>query len=114
MPVAIACSGSFRSPDHPICTARTVAPEKLSPERPIQRPILNRLRNVLAFDLRIGIKIGDGPRDLQDAVVGTGAQTLLLHSAFQHALAVRAQIAIGAYLARAHLRVRIDAFPSGS
>ncbi len=72
---------------------------KLSPISPIQRPVLDCLRNVLALDLRAGFHIGYCARDLQYPVVRPSTEPLLLHGAFQHALAVRAQIAVGADLA---------------
>jgi hypothetical protein len=68
------------------------------PVRPIQRPVLDRLCDVLALNLRAGFHIGNRPRDLQYPVVRPCAESLLLHGAFQHALAVRAQIAVGADL----------------
>ena len=45
----------------------------LRPIRPIQSPILNGFRNVLAFELESAFEVGDGAGHFQDAVVGTGA-----------------------------------------
>src|SRR5262249_38134559 len=79
----------------------------------IQRPVLYRLRNVLGLDVLVAFHVRDGARHLQDPVMRPGAQPLLLHGAFQHALAVAAQVAIGADLARTHLRVGIIALARG-
>src|SRR6185369_3529453 len=85
----------------------------LNPVRPIQRPVLYRLGNVLALNLWAAFHIRNRPRDFQDPVMRAGAESLLLHRAFQHALTVSTQIAIGADLARAHLRVGIVALTGG-
>ena len=69
------------------------------PIRSIQRPVLDRLCDVLALDLRAGFHIGNGARDFQYPVMRSGAEALLQHGAFQHALAVSTQVAIGADLA---------------
>src|SRR5262249_4084398 len=63
------------------------------PVSPIQRPVLDRLSDVLAFDLLGCVKVGDGAGQFQDAIMGAGAETLLLHGALQHALAVGSQLA---------------------
>jgi hypothetical protein len=68
---------------------------------------------VLALNLWAAFHVGNGPRDLQYTVVRPGAEPLLLHGAFQHALAVSAQVAVGADLARAHLCVGIVALTGG-
>jgi len=44
-------------------------------------------------------EIGNGPSDLENAVVGARGQALLLHGALQQALGVLAQFAVGANLA---------------
>ena len=77
----------------------------LRPVRPIQRPILDRLRDVLALQLRIVFQIGNGPGDLQDAVVSAGAQALLLHGTLEHAFAVGIEFAVRPDLARSHLGI---------
>ena len=56
-------------------------------------------------------QVGNRARDLQDAVVGAGAQPLLHHGALQQVLGVGAQLAILADLARAHLGVGVNALP---
>ena len=53
-----------------------------------QGPVLNRLCEVLAFELGIAFQVGDGAGYFQDAIVGAGAQALLLHGTLQQALAV--------------------------
>ena len=55
-------------------------------------------------------KIGDGARDFKNAIVGAGGQALLLHGALEQPLGVGAQLAVGANLARSHLRVGVDFF----
>ncbi len=64
--------------------------QRLSPVGPVQRPVLDCFRDVLALNLRIAFHVRDGARDFQYPVVGAGAESLLLHGAFQHAFAVAA------------------------
>jgi hypothetical protein len=72
---------------------------KLNPIRPVQRPVLDCLRDVLALNLRAGFHVGDRPRDLQYPVMRPCTESLLLHGALEHALAVSTQVAVGADLA---------------
>jgi hypothetical protein len=74
---------------------------------------LNGFRDVLALDLRIRFKISNRPGHLQYAIMGAGAQSLLLHGSFQHALTVRAQLTISPNLACAHLSVAVNTFSGG-
>src|SRR6185312_16802734 len=85
-----------------------------SPVRSIQRPILNRFGDVLRLDLGRAVQVGNRARDFKDAVVGAGAQALLLHGPLQQALAVAGEFAIGANLARSHLRIAENPLCSGS
>ena len=41
-------------------------------QRPIQTPVLDRLGQVWRLDIFFALKIGYGPGDFQDAVVGPG------------------------------------------
>src|SRR5215470_3634604 len=83
------------------------------PVRPIQRPVLDGFRDVFALKVGIPFQIGNGAGDFQDAVVGAGAQALLLHGSLQQALAVGVQLTVCSDLARAHLGVCVD-FLSGA
>lgn len=56
------------------------------------------------------LKIRDGAGHFEDAVVYARGQALLLHGAHQQALGVGVQLAMGADLARGHLRVGVDFF----
>ena len=53
------------------------------PHTPIQRPIPNRLGNVLRLDVVVPFEIGDRPRHSQDLVVGAGRQAQVFHGRFQ-------------------------------
>jgi hypothetical protein len=55
-----------------------------------------------------GFEVGDGAGDLEDAVVGAGAEALLLHGALEEALGVGGQLAEGADLLGGHLGVSKD------
>src|SRR5262249_36773189 len=92
---------------------QTGQPPSLGPIRSVQRPVLDGLGNMLAFDLRAAVDVGDGAGDLENPVVGASAQALLLHGPLQHAFALRTQVAVGSNLARPHLRVRINALAAG-
>src|SRR5205085_5171218 len=58
-------------------------------------------------------EVGNGARDLQDAVVRARAQALLHHGALQQALAFGREVAEGADLARTHLRIRVNTLARG-
>jgi len=45
----------------------------LSPVRPVQRPVLDCFRDVLALDLRAALHVGNRPRDFQYPVMRTRA-----------------------------------------
>jgi hypothetical protein len=49
-----------------------IARTSLRPHAPIQRPIPNRLGNILRLDIVVPLEIGDGPRHSQHLVVGAG------------------------------------------
>ena len=55
-------------------------------------------------------EVGDGAGHFKDAVVGAGGEALLLHGALEKPLGVGAEFAVGANLARGHLRVGVDFF----
>ncbi len=53
-------------------------------------------------------EVGDGARDLENAIVGAGAEALLLHGAFEEALGVRGKLAESSDLLGGHLGVGED------
>ena len=55
-------------------------------------------------------KVCDGAGDFEDAIVGAGGEALLLHGTLKEAFSVGAQLAIGADLARGHLRIGVNFF----
>src|SRR6266403_5688775 len=83
------------------------------PECPVQGPVLYRLRNVFGFHGHCSFEVGNCSSDFQDAVVGTGSESLLVHGAFQQAFAIRREFAESSDVARAHLCVRIDSVLGG-
>src|SRR5579863_1094672 len=84
--------------------------ETLAPVAPIERPILDSLGEMGDCQALGSFKVGDGSSHFQDAVVGPSGKSLLLHGAFEEPFGVGAQLAVGANLARRHLRVGIDVF----
>jgi len=50
-------------------------------------------------------EVRDGSSHFQDAVVGPGCESLLLHGALKQALGVRSELAVGADLPGGHLIV---------
>jgi hypothetical protein len=74
---------------------------------------LNSFRNVLRLNLCYAIEIGNGACQLQNAIVRTRAKALLLHGALQQSLAVAGEFAVGADLARTHLRIGVNALSGG-
>ena len=60
---------------------------------------------MIGSDLLLGVEIGDGAGDFQDAVVGPGAEVQLGHRHLHHAFGVGVQLAVRFDLAVAHPRV---------
>src|ERR1035438_6866274 len=81
-----------------------------SPIAAVQSAVLNGLGQVSHGQMLGALQIRDGPRNFEDAVVGAGGQALLLHGPLQQALGIGAQFAVGANLARSHLRVSENLF----
>ena len=77
-----------------------VAP--LHPQIPVQRPILDRLADILRFDMVAGGKVGNGAGHLEDAVVGSGAEVQLGDGYAQQFLRRFVKLAMLFHLARAH------------
>jgi hypothetical protein len=84
------------------------ATESSTPIAPIQRPILDGLGEVGHGQVFDAFKIGDGAGDFEDAIMGAGGESLLLHGALEQMLGIGAQLAIGANLTGGHLRVGVD------
>ena len=63
------------------------------PKCPVQRPVLNSFGDVLRFNLRRTLEVGNRARDFQDAVVGAGGETLLVHGAFEQPFAIGRKLA---------------------
>ena len=53
--------------------------DRLHPERPIERPILNRFAHMLRRDLSLAIEISDSARNFQDPIISAGAQIQFVH-----------------------------------
>ncbi len=49
------------------------------PERAVQSSVLNGLRDMFGFELRHAVEIGNRASDFQDAVMSSGAESLLGH-----------------------------------
>ena len=60
------------------------------------------------FESRNTLEVCDRPSDFQNAIVGTGAEALLCHGAFQQAFAFRGQFAVRADLASTHRGVAVS------
>ena len=61
---------------------------KSHPEAAVQGAVLDGLCDVLDRDGWGGFEVGDSAGDLEDAVVGAGAEALLLHGALEEAFRV--------------------------
>lgn len=76
----------------------------------VEGAVLDCFGEVRDLDGLCGLEVGDGARDFEDAVMGAGTHSLLEHGALEKALGIRAEFAVGADLARGHLRVGVDFF----
>ena len=83
------------------------------PERPVQSSVLNGLRDMFGFELRHAVEIGNRASDFQDAVMSSGAESLLGHGAFQQPLAIGGELAELPNRLRRHLGVAVEFFASG-
>ncbi len=105
------------SPCGPDCTiVRAICPRESCrrPSRsvaPVQRPILDSLRQVRHRQAVRPFQVRNRPRHFQDPVMRPCRQPLLLHSPLQQPLGVLSQLAIRPDLPRRHLRIRVDLFP---
>src|SRR6185437_2035874 len=84
------------------CASRPVAA--------VERTVLNGFSEMGDGELLGGFEVGDRAGDLENAVVSAGRESLLLHGTLEQAFGVCTQLAVGADLARGHLRVRVDLF----
>src|SRR5260370_4709011 len=82
------------------------------PERPVQSSVLNGLRDMFGFELRHAVEIGNRASDFQDAVMSSGAESLLGHGAFQQPLAIGGELAELPNRLRPHLCIAINVLPS--
>ena len=90
-------------------------PEYLSgPVAAVQSAVLDGFGDVLDGDIRFGGEVGDGAGDFEDAVVGAGAEALLLHGALEQAFGVGGELAEGANLLSVHLGVGEDRLGRGA
>jgi len=92
---------------------RAVTRSLLRPVCPVQAAILDRFRNVLGLQVGSVFEICHRAGYFQDAVVGTGAQALLGHGAFQQAFAVGGEFAVRADVAGRHLGIAVKFFAGG-
>src|SRR5438128_1876121 len=80
----------------------------LRPERPVQRPVLDRLRNVLRLDRGRAFQVGNRPRYFQYPVMGACRHAVLGHSTLQEAFAVGGEFAKRTDVAWVHLRIAVQ------
>src|SRR3989442_6492262 len=80
----------------------------LRPERPVQRPVLDRLRNVLGLDRGRAFQVGNRPRYFQYPVMRPGRHAVLGHGTLQEAFAVGGEFAKRTDVARVHLRIAVQ------
>jgi hypothetical protein len=85
------------------------AVQKFLPHPPIETPVLNRFGKMLFADMLGAFKIGNRPRDLEDATVTAGGEAEALGDEFEEAMAGFVRLAMLANQARRHLGVAVDA-----
>ena len=84
-------------------------------QAPIERAVLDGLEEVRRLYPIAGGQVGDGPGDLEDAVVGAGGEAEALHGLLEQISELRVERAVFAYLPVAHAGVGEDRFkPMGS
>src|SRR5213593_4757274 len=66
----------------------------LDPQLAVERAVLDRFGYVLRLDALRTVEIGNRARDLEDAVVGAGAQVQFGHCHFQELLALVVEFAV--------------------
>jgi hypothetical protein len=65
------------------------------PVTTIEGAVLDGLGDVRDGQVRLTFQIGDGAGDIEDAIVGAGGESLLLHRALEKLLGVGAKLAEG-------------------
>jgi len=85
-----------------------------APVAAVQGSVLNGFGDVFDGDVLLGGEVGDGTGDLEDAVVGASAETLLLHGTLEQALGVGGEFAKSPDLLGVHLRVGEDGLRRGA
>lgn len=83
--------------------------QRLRPVAAVECTVLYGLRQVFHRQILLSFDVRDGPGDLQDAIMGSRGETLLLHGSFQQAFGIGRQTAISSDLASAHLGIAVDA-----
>lgn len=71
----------------------------------LPRPILHRFGDMRRLDLLGAGEIGNGAGQLEDAVVGAGAEMQLAHGCLEQILAGSVKLAVLAHLVGVHLRI---------
>jgi len=79
------------------------------PVAAVQSPVLDGFSEVGHGEMVGSVKVSYCPGHLEDTIVGSGGEALLLHGAFEEAFRVCAEFAMGADLAGGHLGVGEDA-----
>ena len=79
------------------------------PHPSIQTPILNRFRQMLLTNILRSIKIGNRPRDFENARVAAGGEAEALGDELEEAVTGFVRLAMFADEARRHLGVAVDA-----
>ncbi len=78
------------------------------PVVPVERTVLDGLRDVGYSDIFGAFHVGDGAGHLEDSVVGARAQAQSAHCVLEQALAFGRKVAVLAKLSGTHLRIGID------
>ena len=86
----------------------------LGPVAAVEGAVLDGFGDVGDGDGGGGFEVGDGAGDFEDAVVGAGAEALLLHGALEEAFGVGGELAEGADLLGRHLGVGEDGAARGA
>jgi len=81
-----------------------------TPVTAIERSVLNGFGEVRHGQMFGAFKIGNGASDFEDAIVGAGCKSLLLHGTLKQPFRVGAELAVGANLTGGHLGVGVDFF----
>src|ERR1700761_5830720 len=86
----------------------------LRPVAAVERAVLNGFGDVLDGDAFGCVEVGDRASNLEDAVVRSSAEALLLHGALEEFFGVAGELAVCSDLLGRHLRVRKHGAASGA